>query len=244
MAANDGTHDGELTPQQEADVRRLLADARHTEPTPDAVVARLDRVLADLAGEPARSARVVRLADRRRRVGAILVAAAASVVAVIGIGQVITNTGSGGDAETADSADAVPESGAEAPEAQAGGSRRNELSGDGLAYDRRQRTRPYLLRAEDFARDADALQLEALPSAMDEDTGSELPDFVGGALARVRDRAVCNPGSWGRGSYLAVLYDGAEGWVVLRQPQGDTQVADLFLCGGEAVVRSVTLQYP
>ena len=44
-------HDGELTPEQEAEVRRLLADARHTEPMPDAVVARLDRVLADLHPE-------------------------------------------------------------------------------------------------------------------------------------------------------------------------------------------------
>ena len=39
-------HD-DLTPEEEQ-VRRLLADARHTEPMPDDVAARLDEVLADL----------------------------------------------------------------------------------------------------------------------------------------------------------------------------------------------------
>ena len=42
--------DPELTPTEEQ-VRRLLADARHTEPMPDDVAARLDGVLADLPDE-------------------------------------------------------------------------------------------------------------------------------------------------------------------------------------------------
>ena len=44
-----------LTPAQEEEVRRLLAEARHTEPMPPDVVARLDRVLDDLADEPGRA---------------------------------------------------------------------------------------------------------------------------------------------------------------------------------------------
>ena len=39
----------ELTPEQESEVRRLLAEARHDEPIPAEVADRLDRVLADLA---------------------------------------------------------------------------------------------------------------------------------------------------------------------------------------------------
>ena len=41
----------ELTPEQESEVRRLLAEARHDEPVPADVAARLDDVLADLTRE-------------------------------------------------------------------------------------------------------------------------------------------------------------------------------------------------
>ena len=36
-------------PDEQAEVRRLLAEARHTEPMPDDVKARMDDVLAGLA---------------------------------------------------------------------------------------------------------------------------------------------------------------------------------------------------
>ena len=80
--------DDPLTPAEE-EVRRLLAEARHTGPTPPDVVARLDRVLGDLSQEPVRTAPVVDLARRRRRVGTLLVAAAAVVAIGVGVGQVI-----------------------------------------------------------------------------------------------------------------------------------------------------------
>jgi hypothetical protein len=73
------------SPEIEA-VRRLLSDARHTEPMPDDVATRLDRALADLAREPGQdtSADVVPLdvegRRRRRRAAGLLVAAAAVVV--------------------------------------------------------------------------------------------------------------------------------------------------------------------
>lgn len=47
----DAHDDRPLTPAEEERVRRLLADARHTEPAPDDVVSRLDAVLAGLAAE-------------------------------------------------------------------------------------------------------------------------------------------------------------------------------------------------
>lgn len=49
-ATDDGTS---LTPAQETALRRLLRDARHTEPAPAAVAARLDDVIAGLARERA-----------------------------------------------------------------------------------------------------------------------------------------------------------------------------------------------
>src|SRR5688500_4696967 len=96
----------DLSPEHDA-VRRMLAEARHTEPVPPAVAARLDAVLADLSAERRQTsdtAPVVDLAARRRRgVGTgILVAAALVVVTGVGVGQVIGRSGSmdagGGDA--------------------------------------------------------------------------------------------------------------------------------------------------
>src|SRR6476469_4846664 len=91
--------DQPLDPQTEERVRRLLAEARHDEPMPADVASRLDDVLAGLAAEPAPRGRVVPLADRRRKAGALLVAAAAVVVAGVGIGQALH--GSHGDSSTA-----------------------------------------------------------------------------------------------------------------------------------------------
>ena len=93
--------DNPLTPAEE-EVRRLLAETRHTEPTPPDVVARLDRVLGDLAQEPDRTAPVVDLARRRRRAASLLVAAAAVVAVGIGIGQILSPQ-SGSESTSAES---------------------------------------------------------------------------------------------------------------------------------------------
>src|SRR5438128_2541809 len=100
-----------LSEAEEARIRALLAAAKHEEPMPDAVVARLDRVLAGLAEEPLEqppTAHVVPLDERRRRATRMLVAAAAVVVLGVGIGQVVK--GSGGSADSLDAgAGAAPE---------------------------------------------------------------------------------------------------------------------------------------
>jgi hypothetical protein len=54
----------------------------------------------------------------------------------------------------------------------------------------------------------------------------------------------CGAGSWGRGRFVPVSYGGAPAVLVLRRPVGDTQVADVFLCGSTEPVRSVTLPAP
>ena len=124
MPENENTgelHESPLDPAEDERIRRLLADARHTEPMPEAVVARLDRVLSGLSddrterAERADRAEVVDLMARRRRtVGQLLVAAAAVVAVGFGITQVLPDMGgsSDGDAQettaggaAADSAD-------------------------------------------------------------------------------------------------------------------------------------------
>jgi hypothetical protein len=108
--------------QRDADsqVRRLLAEARHTEPVPADVAERLDRVLADLTAarqgdpdtgrqvEPATAVPVADLAARRRRRATTLLVAAAAVVAVgVGIDRLTsssTTSSSGSSSASADRA--------------------------------------------------------------------------------------------------------------------------------------------
>jgi hypothetical protein len=102
--------DDHVPDPREEQVRRLLADARHTEPLPDDVAARLDAVLGELAADatdtpdriaPGRAPAADQLAAarRRRNVRTWLVAAAAVVAVGIGIGQL--DLGSGGADDSA-----------------------------------------------------------------------------------------------------------------------------------------------
>jgi hypothetical protein len=227
-----------MTDEQQEQVRRLLAEARHDEPMPADVAERLDRVLAGLADEPGRSATVVRLADRRRRAARMLVAAAA--VVAVGVGGAQFVSGMGGSMESESTAGSTEE---EAPAASAdeGGAAPEALQGDGVSI-----TRPYELRSQRFARDAEELQALTFDADVaSENDGDGAPR--GGAAAydsslrRAAKQSLCEPGDWGRGGFFPVVYDGAPGWMVLRPEAGDTQVADLFLCGSDQAVRSVTL---
>lgn len=111
--------------QRDADseVRRLLAEARHTEPVPADVAARLDRVLADLSAarhrvpdtdqqvEPATTATTAPVADlaarRRRRATTLLVAAAAVVAVGVGIDRLTSPSIPSSSSSSSASADRV-----------------------------------------------------------------------------------------------------------------------------------------
>lgn len=230
----------ELTPAQEAEVRRRLADARHTEPMPDEVADRLDRVLTALAAEPSREARVVRLADRRRRAATILVAAAAVVVAGVGIGQVVGGGGddSAGEASVpaAEQADDAPAREGE-PEALSPGA-----TGRDGAMSQAWRKASVRIRPARFPDDVARLRAQ-VRSAYDADREEAGPQALTDELRRSH-KAVCEPGDWGEGVYRPVSYGRSTGYVVFRRSQGDSQVADLFLCGSDLVARSVTLPSP
>ena len=253
----DGTvPETELTPEQEQEVRRLLVDARELEPMPDSVVARLDRVLAELSASPANTAadppadhptdlpaggtappgttaQVTSLvAVRRQRAGRLLLAAAAVVVVGIGLGKVLdVGAGTG----SADSAATSAES-----QADAGGQDRAlpapEAAGSGAEAPAFALDKPVRVDPERFSADVERARRLADGTAK----GQESRNPTGhGAFA-----AECSPADWGRGTFVPVQYAGDAGVLVFRAPTGDSQVVDLFQCGSAKVLRSITLPAP
>lgn len=242
--------DPTLSPEREREVRRLLADARHTEPIPGDVAARLDRVLAELAGgESLDATPVISLTARRRqRVVSLLVAAAAVVVLGVGLGQVVGTRNSSEDGASAgsDTAGAARElatpqdlakKGVKGHHAASGSQRMPEAY---AAQPRYALDHPVTVHADRFSRDVTRLrdltagQLDSTLSSATEDSAGGLADF---SLA-------CPAADWGAGTFVPVRYAGDPGVLVFRRAVGDTQVVDLFQCGSAEVVRSITLPAP
>ncbi len=225
----------DATPEQQAQVRRLLAEARHDRPTPPAVARRLDEALAGLVAQRAAGAPVIDLgARRRRRVVALLGAAAAVVVLGVGISQV-TDLGSG-DSDGGDS--------------QRAGSAADESAADESAA------------AEDADPKAPGVAPQQAPPASAPTVGSGT--FAADA-ARLRDRAaltlgerepvdgpsltrdplfVCDATDAGVGRLLGVRYDDVPAILAYRPPAGDTQAVELLRCGTGEVVRTTVLRAP
>lgn len=244
----DPTPESSLTPAQDDAVRALLASARHTDPVPADVVARLDATLASLSEERRESpleaphetrAPVVALASRRRRTAAtLLLAAAAVVVAGVGIGQVLpsgTSNDSAGSAESATSAEdrSSAESdqglGAESFSPDAGGEEKQGDTSSREVAPEATSGAPSELSARssdaDLKAQVRALRRSATPSALAADQFCPLP----GA---------------GAGELVSVTYDGLPGALVFRAPVGRTQQVDVFLCGQRGALRSLQLPAP
>lgn len=221
-----------LTPQQE-EVRRLLAAARHTDPTPPGVVARLDAVLDDLDGEPVHTAPVDALARRRRRAASLLVAAAAVVAIGIGVNQVITpepqaetSAGNAGLDSGAAGSEAQPES---QPKAQSGEA--PPESSEDAPLDEA----PLFAVRRDHLAD-DLTDARGVRRSLGFSPKASSADRAAGVL--------CSADAWGQGRFVPVRYGNQPAVVVFRRPVNETQVADLFLCGSRQPVRSVTLAAP
>ncbi|WP_166389255.1 hypothetical protein [Nocardioides ochotonae] len=242
--------------EQDAQVRRLLAEARHDEPVPDDIAQRLERVLAQLAADgpvDAPPADEV-AARRRRRAGGLLVAAAAVVVAAVGVDQVIDS-----GAETASSSDSSSAAG-------------QATSAEDAAVDRSTSTLPRRkapsptggpvdVHADHFTRDARALlratetvaPLSANAGKSGSDRRAELyrdrAPVPGDGAGKLEQRAPargtawfsCDPAPWGPGRLLAVRYDDEPAVVAIRPPAGDTRVVEVLQCGTGTILRSVTL---
>lgn len=230
----------DLTPEQEARVARLLADARAAEPIPDEVAARLDRVLAGMAGEQVAGpeqevAAVTDLAERRRRrVRTLLVAAAAVVVAGVGIGQFVEPQSGDVDASSSDDA------GSTLAEAE-GGAPQSGVDGVPLEQDALAALgAPPRITADSFA--ADIRRLQDRPGVRSYAASDELVN--GSDLTAKRTDFSCGPAGYGAGKLIAVRYNGRPAVLAYRPAAGETQVVELLQCGSGEVVRSSTIPLP
>jgi hypothetical protein len=260
----------ELNPEQEAAVRRLLAQARHDGPVPDDVAARLDEVLDRLvadeglddleifadaqdaqAAPAAGTAPVTELAgvrQRRRTAGRLLLAAAAVVIGGVAVGQVVGNTSfedAGSDADTA----------AEAPRDEAGGQDGGDAGADAAEQDRAPQAAsgslptallddlegPLSLTSDNFAADVQRqLGQTAAARRKAADVGY---DGVRAYVAQDRDFS-CAAGAYGEGATLPAYYDAEEAVLVLRRPRAGIQRVELLTCGTAVELNSVDLPAP
>ena len=234
-----------LEDPQEQEIRRLLAEARHTRPMPADVAARLDDVLAGLrevtdaaaAQEDAAGpdATVVRLASHRRRAAAgLLVAAAAIVVGGVAVAQHLPTNG--GSAATTASAGADRADGT-APQRSPGRSPGQESfgnTGNKQSSTNADATPAPTLRAGRVVVHGTRFTSDAL-------AGRRLLPLH--AMADGFDRAGCVIPA-GRGEVLGATYRRAPAALVYRRPSGGSQVVDLYVCGSKRPIRSATLPAP
>lgn len=220
---------------EDDEIRRLLAEARHTDPIPPDVAGRMDGVIADLrADRPVRPGVVdLDAARRRRRARALLVAAAVVVVAGIGIDR-LRDTNAGG-ASSADSAAGGATSDTAQPRAEAQPPRDGEVQD--FAFSRAPRVSRHR-----FAQQAAALQA-GRRAGLDGVTSSDAQSSGRRPLGYDASKSV-RCAAPGRGRLVPVRYDGAPGLLVYRPPRGDTQVVDLVLCGHPGIRRTITLPAP
>lgn len=246
----------DLTPEEEAELSRMLAEAGGPVPTPPEVVARLDDVLAGLVAERAAGAGVevgdgpdespgtpvsLEAERRRRRWPRTLLAAAAVVAGGYGVGAALTGTTMSGDAESAAGGSASSASDAGGTEA---GGPDPEAAGDGQALERERET-------------ADAQRAEAPANAtVLRDAPPRLrPDHLAEDVARVLDEsgqvpaptaspapnrplvgaaAACSPAGLGPGeTWYLVRYDGRRAALVTTSPDPDVVRASILGCDGE-----------
>lgn len=216
-------------------VRRLLAEARHTEPMPDDVAARMDDVLAGLretatSGEApaAPDATVVPLAShRRRRAAGLLVAAAAIVVGGVAVAQHLPTSG-GGSGASATAQDRVENA---APQS-AGGNLGNTGSSGGAPTT----TPTPLVRAGRLVVRPQQFGLDVLAGRR------LLHDSPAARMDAVKAAGCAVP--TGSGEVLGATYQRAPAALVYHQPSGGSQVVDLYVCGSRRPVRSATLPAP
>lgn len=242
------TPQGELSAEQEESVRRLLAQARVSEPMPEPVRERLDRVLRDLAdgtptGIPRTStpAPLVDLAERRRRrVRAVLVAAAAVTVIGVAVPQLVQTTGSDEMNRVTSASDEAPAAGAprEGAAQESTEGRDSYLTGesapedDGTAVPSPAAVPP-TLRSSRFAQDAQELRDRIA-------LGLDTADSAFGGLDR-GCLAISGIPAMAKQTVIPVRYAGRDAALILRKPVAGSQRAILYVCGESGPRRTTML---
>jgi hypothetical protein len=256
----------ELSPEQEAAVRHLLAEARHDGPVPDEVAARLDEALDRLVADegaddleifedpkPAPVTALAGVRQRRRTAGRLLLAAAAVVVGGVAVGQVVGDSTMDADSGTAaDTAADAPREGsggdAQVDEQNSGGGTSEPESAPEPAASPLDEAQlldqvqaPVSLTSDRFA--ADVRRELSRNSAVLTQAASADFDGVRAYLAKDSD-FVCSSGAYGEGTTLPAFYDGEEAVLVLRRPRAGIQRVDLLACGTAVELNSVDLPAP
>ncbi len=246
--------DDELTPHQAERVRRLLAEARHTEPMPDDVAARLDRVIAGLADDPE---------SRPAADGSPAPDGAPSYASTSGgagaggccwpprpwwsAGSPSVSswaTPAGEDEASSPAAETADEQGLPAPDRD---TRRP------AARLRRAPTRSCRARCPAPAARSPGSHLSCSGRPGSPGTPARWPPGRGRAASGTAQLAQSDdadelsaprpalPAPGAAAATSASSSTGRPGWLVYRAPRGDTQVVDLFLCGSDSPERSATL---
>lgn len=232
--------DRDLTPDQDESVRALLAAAKHTDPMPLEVTARLDDVLAGLVAEQREHhehrAPVVTLASRRRRFASIgLAAAAAAVVGGVAITQVLPTLGLQSDS---DSSTVSAESTDELRATQ------DDDAGDAGAA-----------APKESAEEPQALERNTAKSNSSTLDATSLLSLTSSSNLRVQLRAIqrretasylaasptCPLPSAGSAPQVGITYDKIPGTLILSAPSAGRQRAEIYLCGETTPVRTVMI---
>ncbi|MBJ7357578.1 hypothetical protein [Nocardioides sp.] len=262
----------ELTPEQEAAVRRLLAQARHDGPMPEDVAHRLDAVLdglsaddvesaADAAGvddpaaaDPVSPTDLAGVRRRRRNAGRLLLAAAAVLIGGVVVGQNVDGAGSDNDAADAgsggstlaeaprDAADPVP---GEVDEEAGGEQAPQATSGSDTAADAASlldNVRAPLRLTSDSFALDVQRQLGRPVAARRQAANADFDGLL--AYAAKNGDFVCPDGAYGQGATLPAYYDAEEAVLVLRRPRAGTQRVELLTCGTAVELNSVELSAP
>ncbi|WP_203337647.1 hypothetical protein [Nocardioides limicola] len=248
------------TPDEEL-VRRALAQARHTEPMPAEVLARMQETLTGLGAEPVATVTELRARRRRRTAMTGLVAAAAVVVAGVGIGSQWGSL-SGGDGLT---------TAAEAPAAERDVA---EEADDGATEPASPQyyQAAWVITEESFAEDAARLrgQIVNLSSGQALGLGGSPFDEGYADQPEADEDHTAIPGSdagqrtlregrmsadalkacadqmraAARGDSVPVSWYGTPGWLWYLPPTDGGQVVNLIVCGEPEPVLSTVLPAP
>jgi|1186.fasta_scaffold08179_3 hypothetical protein len=231
----------ELTPGQESEVRRLLADARHDEPIPADVAERLDRVLSGLdrddPGSPG-AAPVIDLAARRRRrnAAAVLAGAAAVIVAGFAVGQVI-DVGSGSSGDTAASSSDTGADRSKAADQSGGGVGLHDQSAEPSGAVPSAASTPTLLRLSSTHLERDLSRQLDQPRPGSSAVRSPSAESYG-ALGCASPAPASE---FGPGELFPALFDDQPAVVVLRPPADGRQRADVLACHTAATLASTSI---
>jgi hypothetical protein len=237
----------ELTPEQESDVRRLLAEARHDEPIPTDVADRLDTVLAGLSrDEPGSSgvAPVIDLAARRRRrnAAALLAGAAAVIVAGFAIGLGIDVSSNDSTASGGSSDAGADRAGKANDQAEAAGP---HAAGDSLNAGPSDSSVPQPQSSQVLRLSSTHLRGDLTDQLRNGADAATSLDGERGPLPMTFSAVGCTrpapANKFGMGDFFPALYDQTPAVVALRAPADGRQRADVLDCGTAALLASVNL---